>query len=70
MAASEIGEIHESLSARNQEKLAAVQSTQEFLIDNNCPPNLRIEIIQVHMGGTLAVLDSESILSCVGWFVV
>ena len=47
LALSEVGEIHQSASARSQTKMEAVQSTLDFLMENDCPASLRTEIIQV-----------------------
>ena len=43
---AEVGEIHASSSARAREKMEKVQQMLDFLMDNDCPPALRVRIIQ------------------------
>jgi len=43
---AQLGELHASASARSQEKMEQVQTTLEFLNDNDCPRTLRSQIIQ------------------------
>ena len=43
---AQITEIHVASAAREQEVLIKVQKTLDFLIENDCPPKLRTEIIQ------------------------
>ena len=41
-----LGEIHQAASKRDQEKMARIQKTLDFLVANDCPPNLRRSIIR------------------------
>jgi len=43
---AEITEIHTSSSAGEQQKTGKLQKTLEFLVENECPPKLRKDIVQ------------------------
>ena len=43
---AEVGEIHQTSSARQHEEMERIQTMLEFLMDNDCPSQLRTEIIQ------------------------
>ena len=43
---AQLGELHASSSVRSQEKMDQVQTTLEFLNENDCPRKLRTQIIR------------------------
>ena len=40
-----MGEIHQAACARDQERMEQVQKTVDFLLNHECPKNLRLQIV-------------------------